>query len=67
MPGPWQMPSQPAMVLNSTGMPPAAAMPSRTAADSRRRWAWPAVSSLQELTMATRGLRKSASVKPIGR
>ena len=67
MPGPLAMPSQGATVLNSTGMPPASRTPSFTAAARSRRWRWPGVVSVQELTTAMVGRAKSSSVKPAAR
>src|SRR5215469_7504668 len=58
-------PSLMAIVLNSMGVPPAARTPSFTLADRRRRWKLQGMVSIQVLATPIRGLRRSASVKPM--
>ncbi len=62
---PVAIPSQTAMQGNSSGVPPASATPSLIAWQSGCRWTWPGISSLKELTTATRGLSRSSRQRPM--
>ncbi len=58
-------PSQTAMDGNSSGVPPASAMPSLMAWHRAFRWTWPGMSSLNEFTTATRGLSRCSGRQPM--
>ena len=62
---PMLMPSETAMVLNSSGVPPAARIPFFTCSESRRRWKLQGIASVQVLATATSGFCRSSSVRPI--
>ncbi len=65
---PMEMPSEIAMVLHSSGTPPAARTPSLILAASRCRCALQGIASVQVLATATSGLLcKSSSVSPTDR
>ena len=59
------IPSEIAIVLYSSGVPPAARMPSITFADSRRRWKLHGIVPIHVFATPTIGLRRSSSVSPI--
>src|SRR5437588_791520 len=61
------MPSETAIVVNSTGTPPAPRTPSLAAAASRFRWTLHGVTSFHEEATPTCGLSKSSSVNPTAR
>ncbi len=64
---PWVRLSETAIVLNSTGVPPAARIPSATWAASRR---WPRLHGIvpvQVVAIPTSGSAQSRSPKPIAR
>ncbi|CAM5260661.1 hypothetical protein RLIN73S_02494 [Rhodanobacter lindaniclasticus] len=68
MPGvPMAMPSVTAMVLNSTGVPPAARMPAIAACASSRRLRLHGETSDQVCTTATSGFFSAASSMPVAR
>ena len=62
---PMVMPSEMAMVLNSTGVPPAARTPIFTCSEMPRRWELQGIISIQVLAMPMSGLRRSSSVNPM--
>ena len=61
---PIEMPSDTAIVLNSTGVPPASRMPALTCSASARRCTLQGVTSVHVLATPTSGFSRSASVKP---
>ena len=66
MPGwPVARPSHTAMHGNSSGVPPASAMPSLIAWHKGCKCTWPGISSLNELTTATSGFLRSSGRQPI--
>ena len=62
---PMVMPSLMVMVLNSSGVPPAARMPSFTLVARRRRWMLQGPISVQVLAMAISGFSRSSSLRPV--
>src|ERR1017187_238347 len=65
---PIEMPSEIAMVLHSSGTPPAARTPSLIFSDKRRRCALHGIASVHVLATATSGLScKSSSLRPTDR
>ena len=60
------MPSSTAIVLNSRGIPPAAAIASETMRPTGCRWVWPGTNSVKLLATATIGLPKSVAADPGG-
>ena len=62
---PMLMPSEIAMVLNSTGVPPAARTPAFTCSETPRRWELQGIISIHVLAIPIRGLRRSSSVNPM--
>ena len=62
---PMLMPSVTAMVLNSSGVPPAARMPAFTRSARRRRWKLQGPISVQVLAMPISGFERSSSVRPV--
>ena len=62
---PMAMPSQIPMAGNSTGVPPAMRMPALTSSAMIRRWIWPGMISLAELTTPIKGRPISSSVYPM--
>ena len=61
---PIEMPSDTAIVLNSTGVPPASRMPALTCSASARRCTLQGVTSVHVLATPTSGFSRSASVNP---
>src|SRR5574344_774746 len=61
---PMAMPSHTAMVLNSSGVPPAISTPSLTARATLSRCTWPGTTSLKELAMPISGRRICPSDRP---
>ena len=64
---PMEMPSDTAMVTNSSGKPPAARTPSLARLASRSRGMLQGVTSFHELATPTWGLSQSSSVMPTAR
>ena len=64
---PMLMPSETAMVLNSSGVPPAARIPSLTFAERRRRWKLHGPISIQVLATPISGFERSSSVRPVAK
>ena len=64
---PMAMPSETAIVVNSTGTAPAARTPSFAVFASRSRWTLHGVTSFQDETTPICGFEKSASSKPTAR
>src|SRR5688500_4666682 len=61
------IPSDTAIVLNSTGAPPASRTPSRTYFAKSPRWTLHGIVSVHVLAMPMSGLSKSSSVNPTAR
>ncbi len=59
------IPSEIAIELNSSGVPPAARTPSLTCSARPRRWKLQGIASIQVLAMPTVGRRRSSSSKPM--
>jgi hypothetical protein len=59
------MPSEIAIVLYSSGVPPAARMPSMTFSERRRRWKLQGIVPIQVFATPTIGFWRSSSVSPI--
>ncbi len=59
------IPSEIAIELNSSGVPPAARTPSFTCSASPRRWKLQGIASIQVLAIPTVGRLRSSSPKPI--
>ena len=56
------MPSETAIVLNSTGVPPASRTPSFTRSARSRRWMLHGITSIQVFATPTSGFSRSASL-----
>ncbi len=66
-PWPMAMPSSTAIVWNSRATPPAARTAPATMSPTSLRWTWPGTNWVYEFAMATIGLPKSESVRPVAR
>ena len=62
---PMVMPSDTAIVLNSSGVPPASRMPALTCSASWRRWKLHGPISVQVFAMPTKGFAIAASSRPM--
>src|SRR3954452_23956880 len=66
-PWPIAIPSSTAIVLNSSGTPPALCTAALTTSPTGFRWVWPGTNCVYELATATIGLPKSSRATPAAR